>query len=151
MMSTSLLFLPMESASPLQPGQLPTISQQGDRFPIQTTLSSLSLPFAHILYPSDRSSFPTQLSYEWAYRMMPERPRGPVSTGARGESSMSYEYRSPINGNRIELNPGDYVTVSASRYPFAYVLPQDGRGEDWVHSISKTLNWNSREKQKGCK
>lgn len=49
---------------------------------------------------------------------------------------------------RIELHPGDYVTVSASRYPFANVLPQGRRGEDWVHSISKTLNWNSRQKPK---
>ena len=53
--------------------------------------------------------------------------------------------------SRVELHPGDYVTVSASRYPFANVLPQGRRGEDWVHSISKTLNWNSRQKQKSFK
>lgn len=53
--------------------------------------------------------------------------------------------------SRVELHPGDYVTVSASRYPFANVLPQGRRGEDWVHSISRTLNWNSREKQRGYK
>lgn len=53
--------------------------------------------------------------------------------------------------SRVELHPGDYVTVSASRYPFANVLPQGRRGEDWVHSISKTLNWNSRQKQRAYK
>ncbi|KAI9718052.1 MAG: hypothetical protein M1812_004310 [Candelaria pacifica] len=52
---------------------------------------------------------------------------------------------------RVELNPGDYVTISASRYPFANVLPQGRRSEDWVNSISRTLNWNSRQKQKSYK
>ncbi|KAH8705405.1 putative NAD kinase [Talaromyces proteolyticus] len=49
---------------------------------------------------------------------------------------------------RVELHPGDYVTVSASRYPFANVLPPGRRSEDWVQSISKTLHWNSRQRQK---
>ncbi|CDM28897.1 hypothetical protein DTO013E5_1294 [Penicillium roqueforti] len=53
--------------------------------------------------------------------------------------------------DRVELHPGDYLTVSASRYPFANVLPPGGQGEGWVHSISKTLNWNSRQKQKSFK
>ncbi len=50
--------------------------------------------------------------------------------------------------DRVELLPGDYVTVSASRYPFANVLPHGGRGDDWMHSLSKTLNWNTRQRQK---
>ncbi|KAF2148238.1 ATP-NAD kinase [Myriangium duriaei CBS 260.36] len=49
---------------------------------------------------------------------------------------------------RTELNPGDYVTVSASRFPFPSVLPLDRRSEDWIDSISRTLNWNSRQRQK---
>ncbi|EXJ78495.1 hypothetical protein A1O1_08896 [Capronia coronata CBS 617.96] len=49
---------------------------------------------------------------------------------------------------RIELYPGDYVTISASRYPFANVLPPGRRSEDWVNSISRTLQWNSRQRQK---
>lgn len=49
---------------------------------------------------------------------------------------------------RIELFPGDYVTISASRYPFANVLPPGRRSEDWVNSISRTLQWNSRQRQK---
>lgn len=69
-----------------------------------------------------------------------------VPYDARTSSWASFDGR-----ERIELQPGDYVTVSASRYPFANVLPHNRRGEDWVQSISKTLNWNSRQKQKGFK
>ncbi|KAI5367791.1 Putative NAD kinase [Septoria linicola] len=49
---------------------------------------------------------------------------------------------------RSELKPGDYVTISASRFPFPSVLPLDRRSEDWVDSISRTLNWNNRQRQK---
>ncbi|KNG80658.1 hypothetical protein ANOM_011148 [Aspergillus nomiae NRRL 13137] len=69
-----------------------------------------------------------------------------VPYDARTTSWASFDGR-----ERVELHPGDYVTVSASRYPFANVLPQDRRNNDWVHSISKTLNWNSRQKQKALK
>ncbi|KKA22748.1 NAD+ kinase [Rasamsonia emersonii CBS 393.64] len=67
-----------------------------------------------------------------------------VPYDARTTSWASFDGR-----ERVELHPGDYVTVSASRYPFAYVLPPGRRSEDWVQSISKTLNWNSRQRQKG--
>ena len=53
--------------------------------------------------------------------------------------------------DRVELCPGDYVTISASRYPFANVMQQGRRSEDWVSSISEKLNWNSRQKQKSFK
>lgn len=43
--------------------------------------------------------------------------------------------------DRIELLPGDYVTVSASRYPFPAVLPLGAGSEDWIDGISRTLNW----------
>jgi len=49
---------------------------------------------------------------------------------------------------RSELKPGDYVTISASRYPFPGVLPLDRRTEDWVDCISRTLSWNNRQRQK---
>ncbi|KAK4553866.1 hypothetical protein LTR86_009041 [Recurvomyces mirabilis] len=49
---------------------------------------------------------------------------------------------------RCELKPGDYVTISASRFPFPSVLPLDRKSEDWVDSISRTLNWNNRQRQK---
>ncbi|KAL4920479.1 ATP-NAD kinase-like domain-containing protein [Aspergillus aurantiobrunneus] len=66
-----------------------------------------------------------------------------VPYDARTSSWASFDGR-----QRVELLPGDYVTVSASRYPFANVLPHGGRGDDWMHSLSKTLNWNTRQKQK---
>ena len=50
--------------------------------------------------------------------------------------------------DRVELKPGDYVTISASRYPFANVMPPGRRSEDWINSISRTLQWNSRQRQK---
>ncbi|KAF2658938.1 ATP-NAD kinase [Lophiostoma macrostomum CBS 122681] len=52
---------------------------------------------------------------------------------------------------RVELRAGDYVTISASRFPFPSVLPLDRRSKDWVDSISRTLQWNSRQRQKGFK
>lgn len=52
---------------------------------------------------------------------------------------------------RVELNPGDYVTISASRYPFANIMQSKSASEDWINSISRTLNWNSRERQKSFK
>lgn len=59
---------------------------------------------------------------------------------------------SPTNMHiRVELCPGDYVTISASRYPFAHVMPPGRRSEDWINSISRTLQWNSRQRQKPFK
>jgi NAD+ kinase len=66
-----------------------------------------------------------------------------VPYDARGTSWASFDGR-----ERVELNPGDYVTISASRYPFANVMPPGRRSEDWINSISRTLQWNSRQKQK---
>jgi len=66
-----------------------------------------------------------------------------VPYDARTSSWASFDGR-----ERVELNPGDYVTISASRYPFPSVLPIDRKKEDWIDSISRTLNWNSRERQK---
>ncbi|KAI0471665.1 ATP-NAD kinase [Xylariaceae sp. FL0804] len=66
-----------------------------------------------------------------------------VPYDARTNSWASFDGR-----ERIELQPGDYVTISASRFPFASVQPQGRRSEDWVKSISGKLGWNTREKQK---
>ncbi|KAF2666976.1 ATP-NAD kinase [Microthyrium microscopicum] len=49
---------------------------------------------------------------------------------------------------RVELRAGDYVTISASRFPFPSVLPLEQNTENWIDSISRTLNWNSRQRQK---
>ncbi|GAB7357902.1 hypothetical protein MBLNU230_g0070t1 [Neophaeotheca triangularis] len=66
-----------------------------------------------------------------------------VPYDARASSWASFDGK-----ERTELKPGDYVTVSASRYPFPSVLPLDRRSEDWVDSISRTLHWNNRQRQK---
>ncbi|KAI9882152.1 MAG: hypothetical protein M1823_006103 [Watsoniomyces obsoletus] len=66
-----------------------------------------------------------------------------VPYDARTSSWASFDGR-----ERLELQPGDYVTISASRYPFANVLPQGQRTEGWVSSIRRTLQWNSRQRQK---
>ncbi|KAM3465246.1 hypothetical protein MY5147_000053 [Beauveria neobassiana] len=69
-----------------------------------------------------------------------------VPYGARTSSWASFDGR-----ERIELKPGDYVTISASRYPFASVQTEGRRSEDWVNSISGKLGWNTRQKQKEFK
>ncbi|MCJ1407622.1 hypothetical protein MMC19_001693 [Ptychographa xylographoides] len=69
-----------------------------------------------------------------------------VPYDARTSSWASFDGR-----ERVELHPGDYVTISASRYPFANIMPQGRRSEDWVRSISRTLQWNSRQRQKSFK
>lgn len=66
-----------------------------------------------------------------------------VPYDARTHSWASFDGR-----ERVELKPGDYVTISASRYPFANILPHGRRSEDWVSSIRRTLQWNSRQRQK---
>lgn len=66
-----------------------------------------------------------------------------VPYDARTNSWASFDGR-----ERVELYPGDYVTISASRFPFASVMPQGRRSEDWVNSISGKLGWNTRQKQK---
>ncbi|KAI9889042.1 MAG: hypothetical protein M1814_006045 [Vezdaea aestivalis] len=69
-----------------------------------------------------------------------------VPYDARTSSWASFDGR-----ERVELQPGDYVTISASRYPFANVQPPGRRSEEWVNSISRTLQWNSRQRQKSFK
>ncbi|TPX10446.1 uncharacterized protein E0L32_008665 [Thyridium curvatum] len=69
-----------------------------------------------------------------------------VPYNARTSSWASFDGR-----ERMELKPGDYVTISASRYPFASVQAPGRRSEDWVNSISGKLGWNTRQKQKAYK
>jgi NAD+ kinase len=72
--------------------------------------------------------------------------RAGVPYDARTSSWASFDGR-----ERVELKPGDYVTISASRFPFPSVLPMTKRRTDWIESISRTLQWNSRQKQKAFK
>lgn len=69
-----------------------------------------------------------------------------VPYDARTSSWASFDGR-----ERVELCPGDYVTISASRYPFANVMPQGRRSENWINSICGKLGWNSRQRQKSYK
>jgi NAD+ kinase len=62
--------------------------------------------------------------------------------------SLTVHALADILQNRTELCPGDYVTISASRFPYPSVLPLNKRSEDWIESISRSLDWNSRAKQK---
>ncbi|EPE09449.1 atp-nad kinase [Ophiostoma piceae UAMH 11346] len=42
---------------------------------------------------------------------------------------------------RLELKPGDCVTITASQYPFPTVTRTDS---EWFNSVSRTLRWNTR-------
>ena len=42
---------------------------------------------------------------------------------------------------RLELKPGDCVTITASQYPFPTVTRTDA---EWFNSVSRTLRWNTR-------
>ncbi|ROW14860.1 hypothetical protein VPNG_03786 [Cytospora leucostoma] len=42
---------------------------------------------------------------------------------------------------RVELRPGDCVTITASQYPFPTVTRTD---TEWFDSVSRTLRWNTR-------
>jgi NAD+ kinase len=42
---------------------------------------------------------------------------------------------------RVELRPGDHVTIMASQYPFPTVNRTDS---EWFDSVSRTLRWNTR-------
>jgi NAD+ kinase len=47
--------------------------------------------------------------------------------------------------SRVELQKGDYVTVSASPFSFPTVMSSS---TEYFESVSRTLNWNIREEQK---
>jgi NAD+ kinase len=45
------------------------------------------------------------------------------------------------------MSEGDHIKVTASKFPFPTVCA-DKQSTDWFHSISRTLKWNDRERQK---
>lgn len=79
---------------------------------------------------------------------------GLVST-VEGVSSLNVRFSSHPDINKIEADlefarsnvEGDYIKITASKYPFPTVCAEE-RSVDWFHSISRTLRWNEREKQK---
>lgn len=66
-----------------------------------------------------------------------------VPTRSRSTAWAAFDGRT-----RVKLDVGDYVTVSASRYPFPTV--KNGK-EQYFDSVSRVLNWNSRKEQKSFK
>ncbi|WWD19663.1 hypothetical protein CI109_104125 [Kwoniella shandongensis] len=62
-------------------------------------------------------------------------------------NSRSTAWASFDGRGRVELKQGDHIKVTASKYPFPTVCA-DKASTDWFASISRTLRWNEREKQK---
>ena len=63
-----------------------------------------------------------------------------VPYDARTSGWVSFDGR-----KRVELCKGDYITIAASRYPFASIM--NNQGDDWISSLQVSLNWNSRRVQ----
>ncbi|KAH3681821.1 hypothetical protein WICPIJ_007261 [Wickerhamomyces pijperi] len=49
--------------------------------------------------------------------------------------------------NRVELNKGDFLTVTASRYPLPCIRQSSSKNA-WFERLSETLHWNERKPQK---
>jgi NAD+ kinase len=64
----------------------------------------------------------------------------------RRESASVVSPRSEVD-QPFRFAEGDHIKVTASQYPFPTVCA-DNQSTDWFHSISRTLKWNERERQK---
>lgn len=62
-------------------------------------------------------------------------------------NSRSTAWASFDGRGRVELKQGDHIKVTASKYPFPTVCSVS-QSNDWFNSISRTLKWNERERQK---
>lgn len=62
-------------------------------------------------------------------------------------NSRSTAWASFDGRGRVELKQGDHIKITASKFPFPTVCA-DKQSTDWFRSISRTLRWNEREKQK---
>lgn len=65
-----------------------------------------------------------------------------VPYNSRSTAWVSFDGR-----GRVELQQGDHIKITASKYPFPTVCA-DKQSTDWFHAISRTLKWNERERQK---
>lgn len=52
--------------------------------------------------------------------------------------------------NRVELCRGDFITITASRFPLPCIR-KPGAKNDWFDRLSSTLHWNERKHQKPFK
>lgn len=48
---------------------------------------------------------------------------------------------------RVELCQGDYITVTASRFPFPSIQSRK-QNKDWFDSIARNFHWGTRQRQK---
>ncbi|KAI0072716.1 ATP-NAD kinase [Panus rudis PR-1116 ss-1] len=62
-------------------------------------------------------------------------------------NSRSTAWASFDGRGRVELKQGDHIKITASKYPFPTVCAVS-QSTDWFTSISRTLKWNERERQK---
>jgi NAD+ kinase len=74
-----------------------------------------------------------------------------VSFDGRGRVELKRAYIVPTCHHllltRLLITEGDHIKVTASKFPFPTVCA-DKQSTDWFHSISRTLKWNERERQK---
>ncbi|KAK9472394.1 ATP-NAD kinase-like domain-containing protein [Dipodascopsis tothii] len=63
-----------------------------------------------------------------------------VPRGSRNTAWASFDGR-----HRVEIKPGDSVSIAASQYPFPTVVSSP---MEYIESVSRTLRWNVREPQK---
>ncbi|TIA79867.1 hypothetical protein E3P98_03037 [Wallemia ichthyophaga] len=62
-------------------------------------------------------------------------------------NSRSTAWASFDGRGRVELKQGDHIKVTASKYPCPTICA-DKQSSDWFSSLSRTLHWNERARQK---
>lgn len=121
------------------------------RAALSSTLKSLpflSRLYVHILCRSDLCSYRTAWNCVSVCRSTRGAQHGLRLTAVAGLSS---NVRHSTIFCEIEylhvITEGDHIKITASKYPFPTVCAQS-QSVDWFHSISRTLKWNERERQK---
>ena len=66
-----------------------------------------------------------------------------VPPDSRGSAWASFDGR-----NRIELQQGDHIQITASQFPLPTVCANQSQSKDWFLSLSRCLSWNERKRQK---
>lgn len=112
--------------------------------PTGSTAYSLSAG-GSLIYPSVNAIAVTPICpHTLSFRpiILPESMtiRVKVSTKSRGTAWASFDGK-----NRVELNPGDYISIKTSPYAFPTL---EATSTEFIDSISRSLNWNVREQQK---
>ncbi|KAJ1679736.1 hypothetical protein EV182_001433, partial [Spiromyces aspiralis] len=66
-----------------------------------------------------------------------------VPPDSRGTAWASFDGR-----NRIELQRGDHIQITASQFPLPTVCANQSQSKDWFLSLRRCLSWNERKRQK---